>query len=454
MPPQIASAITLAFIVWLLARDRALAKDCSRSLWLPVIWLGIIGSRPVTSWLGMVPANADSEGSPYDRLVYIILMVSAFVVLQQRKVSWPDFFAKNKWVFLLLIYYGISTLWADDPFVSFKRWVKEIGNVLMVLIVLTEENPANAVKRLLFRCAVLLIPTSILLIRYYPDLGRYYNPFIWTYSYGGVTTDKNALGMTLYVCTIGLYWGIFDLWKKRSEHGKEVAAYFILMAMCVWLFTQAHSSTALGCSIICAGLLSAMRIAGLRNALQRAGMSGLIVFTLIALLLNVVFNPVQDVVEGLGRNMTLTGRTDIWREALKIKIDPLIGTGYFSFWQSQRAVDVSTALGFFFTIKEAHDGYLEVYLNSGLIGLGLLCVVLLSSVKKIISTLAMDDSYTTFRLAVVVGVMFYNVTESAFSGLVLLWVMLLLVVMEYPQALQSNAEPEPETDLGDDTQAA
>jgi O-antigen ligase len=454
MPPQIASAITLAFIVWLLARDRVLAKDCSRSLWLPVVWLGILGSRPITSWFGTVSANADTEGSPYDRLVYIILMVAAFVVLQQRKVNWAAFFAKNKWVFSLLAYYGISTLWADDPFVSFKRWVKEIGNVLMVLIVLTEVNPANAVKRLLFRCAVLLIPTSVLLIRYYPDLGRYYNPFIWTYSYGGVTTDKNALGMTIYVCTVGLYWGIFDLWKQRLEHRKEVGAYLILMAMCVWLFTQAHSSTALACSIICAGLLSAMRIAAFRSALQRAGLSGLLVFALIALFLSALFNPVDVVVEGLGRNMTLTGRTDIWREALKINIDPLIGTGYFSFWQSQRAVDVSTALGFFFSIKEAHDGYLEVYLNSGLIGLGLLSVLLLSSVKKIISTLAADDSYETFRLAVVVGVMFYNVTESAFSGLVLLWVMLLLVVMEYPQPLKSDTATKLELDSDENTQAA
>jgi O-antigen ligase len=449
MPPQIASLITLGFMVWLLARDRAL-RNCSGSLWIPVLWLSIIGSRPASSWLGLVPANADSEGSPYDRLVFLALIFGAFVVLIRRKVSWAKVAAGNKWLFLLLLYLGISTLWADDPFVSFKRWFKEIGNISMVLVILSEEDPASAVKSVLFRCSVFLIPTSVLLIKYYPDLGRYYNPFIWTYSYGGVTTDKNALGMTLFACATGLYWGLFDLWSQRARHRQEIIAHLLLMGMCLYLFAKANCATALTCSTLGAGILSAMKVPKFQNALQRVGLWGLIGIALLTLLLNAIFNTVEAVVEGLGRNMTLTGRTDIWREVLRVPIDPWIGAGYFNFWQPERAESVSTALGFFFTIKEAHDGYLEVYLNSGLIGLTLVAIVLLGSARRIINELGADDSLQAFRFAVLVGAMLYNITESALCGLVMLWVMLLLVFMKFPRtsnvAADLRFEPESQED--------
>jgi len=143
--------------------------------------------------------------------------------------------------------------------------------------------------------------------------------------------------------------------------------------------------------------------------------------------------------------MTFTGRTDIWREVLRVPINPIIGAGYCNFWQPERGESVSRALGFFFTIKEAHDGYLEVYLNSGLIGLGFIGVLLLGTARRIINGLETSDSFEIFRLAVLVGAMLYNITESALCGLVLLWVILLLVLIKLPSHLSSDINWEAES---------
>ena len=145
MSASVATGICVCLILWLLARDRTLHSRCSGNLWIPVLWLCIIGSRPVASWFGLEPADAHTEGSPFDRLVFLALILAAFVALQRRKVSWVRVAAANKWLFVLMIYFGISTLWADDPFISFKRWIKEIGNFAMVLVVLSEEEPATQV---------------------------------------------------------------------------------------------------------------------------------------------------------------------------------------------------------------------------------------------------------------------------------------------------------------------
>jgi O-antigen ligase len=274
---------------------------------------------------------------------------------------------------------------------------------------------------------------SVVLIKYYGDLGRYFNPFNWTYYYGGVTTDKNALGMTLFACALGLYWGILDLWKQRSKYKKEVFAHLLLIGMSLWLYAEANCATSLACTALGVGIISAMKVPAFQNALQRVGLWGLLILALGALFLNVVFNPMEAVVGELGRSMTLTGRTAIWQQVLQVHINPLIGAGYSSFWQPDRAESVSKALGFYFPLQEAHDGYLEVYLNTGLIGLALLVIVLWGSARRIISGLRAGDSYEAFRFAVLVGAIFYNITESAFSGLLMLWVVLLLAIMEFPR---------------------
>ena len=42
----------------------------------------------------------------------------------------------------------------------------------MILVILSEEDPANAIRTVFVRCAYVLIPLSILFIKYYPEVRR------------------------------------------------------------------------------------------------------------------------------------------------------------------------------------------------------------------------------------------------------------------------------------------
>ncbi len=64
----------------------------------------------------------------------------------------------------------------------------------MVLIVITDPRPFAAFKRLISRVGFVLLPTSLLLIKYFEDLGRGYSPIGETEN-TGVTTNKNILGV-------------------------------------------------------------------------------------------------------------------------------------------------------------------------------------------------------------------------------------------------------------------
>ena len=108
----------------------------------------------------------------------------------------------------------------------------------------------------------------------------------------------------------------------------------------------------------------------------------------------------------------------------------LLGTGYESFWLGSRLEWFwqNAGLGH---LNEAHNGYLEVYLNLGLIGVFLLCGFLVASYRSICERLKPFTSLASLSLAIWTIMVFYNVTEAGFRG-GLLWLTFLLLVIVVP----------------------
>jgi exopolysaccharide production protein ExoQ len=375
MPGSIATALCLVFILWLFAKDAKLRNKSSAALWIPQIWAVIVGSKPVSLWLGhsreVMLHGALPEDPLIDKATFFVLIGIGLIVLSRRHVDWWKTFARNKWLFAYFLYIGISVLWSGDPFVAFKRWFKDFGNIVMVLIVLTEADPIESFKKLLARCAYLLIPVSVLVIKYYPNISRGYN--IWTFEpfFVGITTDKNLFGMTLSVCVLTLLWMLLELrdakgWAKDKT---RLVQYLILIGMTAWLLPTSHSSTALTCVTLGAFILFGVRIPFMRSHFKRLGLymvatTFLIMVSQVFLGLGDVF--VQTFVQIVGRDPTLHGRTEIWQALLREDVNPLFGQGYSGFWTSERMKRISEL--YYYTLNEAHNGYLETYLNTGLVG--------------------------------------------------------------------------------------
>src|SRR5215469_2676223 len=87
MNPSIASLVYAFGIAGLFFLDRDKSVRTSKALWLPVVYLWVIGSRPVSVWLGVTPgAETDMQldGSPVDRVFFAILLLAALCVLVYR----------------------------------------------------------------------------------------------------------------------------------------------------------------------------------------------------------------------------------------------------------------------------------------------------------------------------------------------------------------------------------
>src|SRR3989442_1789282 len=217
LPPIIASFLTIAFIVFLFRRDIREKPNVSGALWLPLIWLVLICSRSLSEWLnifGLPVSGAVSveEGSPLDACFYLVLATAGFFVLTKRQVRLSEIVLNNGWLIAFLLYCLISIAWSDFPFVAFKRWIKILGHPIMALIVLTEPDPEEALTRLMKRCAYVVVPVSILFIRYYPQLGRAFEPWSGMASSTGITTNKNMLGADCMILGFFFFWHLLQTW--------------------------------------------------------------------------------------------------------------------------------------------------------------------------------------------------------------------------------------------------
>jgi exopolysaccharide production protein ExoQ len=435
MPPNCALVLCLGFIAWLFYRNSERRAGVSLALWIPLAWLFIVSSRPLSLWIGIGRTEYTSEqlldGSPLDSVVFLGLIVAGAIVLVRRRVNWAMLFRRNRWLFVFFVYLGLSALWSDYPFVALKRWIKDVGNIIMVLVVLSDQNPIQAVRFLLARCCYVLLPLSIIFIKYFPDLGRYYDRWIGTAYYCGITTDKNMLGMTLFACSLALIWMLLQPDRKRTRVQARLDCLILLLmgGMTFWLLQQAHSATALSCTLLGVLVLWGTRFARIRTHLGTYGAA----LAVLLFFLNLTFNLAEVAAQVLGRDMTLTGRTDIWGALLKEGTNPLIGAGYYSFWLGDRIERLSA--DYFYSLNEAHDTYLETYLNSGLIGVALLFALLLSAGIWIKKEAMKSEPFGAFRLACFLPMLVYGITEAFMNRLGFLWFLFLLVVMDYPQRI-------------------
>jgi exopolysaccharide production protein ExoQ len=438
MPPPLASLLFAIGIAGLFYLDRDSSARPSKALWLPVIWLAINGSRPVSAWLGMSPPPTIPGQLPQtsllDQAVAGSLMLLAAIVLIRRgsdvagllKASWP-----------ILLYFSfalVSLSWSDFPAWGFKRWTRALGDVVMALIIVTDAHPAAALRRLYSRAGFILLPLSLLFIKYYPNLGTATDPFGWggQRMNTGVTTDKNMLGVLTYVIALGAVWQVLSLLrdKEQPHFRRRLLAHGTLLAFGIDLLFTAHSATSGISFVLGAGLMLALA----RPLFQR-GPAAVHVLVLAILLSGGVaglLGAAADLATATGRSADLSGRTEIWKLLIPMCPNPVGGAGFETFWAGPRAGIVNTRMivaGSETGAHESHNGYIEMYLNLGWIGVGLIALILGHGYRKAVGAFRHDPALGALLIAYVVTLAFYNITEAGFRMLDLSWFFLLLSVV-------------------------
>jgi exopolysaccharide production protein ExoQ len=433
MPPFLALLLWLVLLLSLLCFEPARDRVVSSVLWVPLIWMFIAGSRNPSQWLGSQMGSATLEdGNPLDRTISSVLLLLAIGILMSRSFNWGGFFARNLALTVFLLFTLVSVLWSDFPLVSLKRWIRDFGNYLMILVVLSDRRPVEATRTLFRRLFFLLIPLSILLVKYYPEIGRVYDPWTGMAQYSGATTGKNLLGLEALLSGLFFFWDTVTIWSHRKKRRTKriILVNFAFLGMSLWLLNIANSATCRVCMVLGCLVVAA---AHTRFFKRRPLLLKVLIPTAFCLYLILAFGLDMNgqLAGAVGKDPTLTDRTKIWAFVLSMHTNPLIGTGYESFWMGPRLKWFWQTAGLG-QINEAHNGYLEVYLNLGLIGLFLLGWFLIASYRTICTRLKPFSNLASLTLALWLTMLFYSVTEAGFrSGLI--WLTFLLAGVAVPR---------------------
>ena len=435
MPSSLATVFFVALIFVLLRRNSKCLPKHSWGLWVANIWIGIMISKPVSLWFqtdfGGDDVESFLEGNPIERGVLSFLICAGLFVLLRRRANWSAVFRSYPaFVWLFYAFAIVSIVWSPFPFVSFKRVIRELGAVVMILVILTETDPLDAVRRVFVRCAVVLVPLSVLFIKYYPLIGRYTHRWNYRTMYAGVTTNKNALGLLAMVSALFLLWHMVESKQGRTRWQQfvSVAPEAAVLGMCLWILSIADSQTAYVCFVLGVVVFIAWRTSFARLSVKATVATILIAGVCGGLVLTTPY--LRGLVAGgVGRDESFTERTDIWAGALALPTNPAIGAGFASVWLTPAGFALKQQIG---GLAHSHNGYLETYLDGGAVGVLLLFFVLFAAAVQAARHSSAKTSARAFYVALVFVGLVYNFTEVTFNNGNALGLLLWLIAMSTP----------------------
>src|SRR5687768_6483954 len=323
-----------AVILWMFRRDMRWRRLPSNALWLPAIWLALGSSRGIAFWfnqLGLGGGGSDRlEGNSVNLIFNNGLFLVAILVLYKRRFSWPHYAFANKAVFAMYAFFLCSALWSPFPWPTVKRVVQESGWLLVAPIILTERDPAAAMRVVFVRVSYILFPLSPILMRYFPSIGRQFS-FHGSLMLSGVADHKNSLGQLCMVFCLVLIWDLIET-RKTTSPRPESWVRLLNLGIGLYLLVICDSATGMVCFVV--GLLlfiMSNRLAAMKNA-RRVFMLGILA-TACVLTLEQAYDISDRISEAFGRGSGMSGRSEIWRVALENSPGHLLGGGFRGFWE-------------------------------------------------------------------------------------------------------------------------
>ena len=418
MLPKVALIFYITFVIFLLRLERKQAPEVSLALWIPTIWMIVIASKPLGIWFQAGSGDMEA-GSSLDQIFLLAIFGVGTIILFKRRFNWQKGIRENSWVILLICYMLISISWSEVQFVSFKRWIRELIALIMAFLLLTETDPRAALQAVFRRTIYILIPLSYILINYFPTLGRMYGRWSGVQMWVGAALQKNGLGRFCAFTALFLVWTLIRRWKGKDI---AVASYQVhieiaILLLALWLLAgpqhtfsySAASTGALAISLLCLfGFLWLKK--------QGKILDASVCITACAIL--IIYGTITPFAGGLtlidissvfGREETLTGRSEIWETLTPFAINqPILGYGIGGFWTSEM---VEIAL-----VNTSHNGYLEIVLSLGFIGLMMISMFVISSMKKAQREVIQDFYWGTLWICFLLIALTHNIAESSLNS--------------------------------------
>lgn len=350
---------------------------------------------------GSLPTGEAESGAVLMIFAAIYVLIIGLIAMRPSLILGIPL-ASSLLLLLLLLTLG-SSLWSLHPDVTLRRAIALLfTTVFGIYLALRWDLPR--LLGLIVVALTILLALSYVFVFALPAVGV--DHFLHEGAWKGVFFQKNVTGRILV-------WLILSvLWLRFNGHGPRWTSWIIL-ALAFLMLVMCRSGTGLLSCILVAGVLVAV-------PLLRGNAGRLVLILAFSVFMAIVTGVgamlfYEDVLELLGRDVTLTGRTEIWSHtALMLRDHWLLGYGYGAFWYGNYGPGAAFTEGWH--INTAHNGWIDVLLDVGTPGLLLVSLVLLQTIVGAVLVARYRDprNEASWILAVALGLVAISVSESIF----------------------------------------
>jgi exopolysaccharide production protein ExoQ len=349
-----------------------------------------------------------------ESFIYVIFALRAVPLYRQI----VPLVRANKFTTLLVLLAIVSTAWSVDPSETFRRSMALLGTTLIGI-----EFALNYSVRKLLRllCAVLslFVVLSIIVQVFFPgfipDMNFDRDSWHGLLSFKGNFAKMVVLAAVAFLCQ-----------PRRLIRGFLVVT--ALTALAFALIFKANSKEAL---VILVGMVALFRISGALRWKPRLLTLALLASLVIGVpILYLSLRNLDRLTAVLDRDPTLTGRVTLWQVVLpNIEQSPVYGYGYSAFWgvSSKAANLIREEVRW--EAPHAHNGYIDLTLGLGLVGLLLFAAGYIVAVRRAIQLIRTDPgNEAKWPLMFLTIIFLYQLTESSVvGGNSIFWIMYVAV---------------------------
>ena len=255
-----------------------------------------------------------------------------------------------------------------------------------------------------------------------PNVGR---------EFAGITSHKNSLGALMVISTA--LWYLHYSQGAKTKKERWIALLFLFFSF--YLVRASSSGGSLVNSLMLIFLVSSLSF--LSKLKFQWAFTSLIGFTVLGIIgsVYIIDNLESIIVGGLGKDLTLTGRTEFWPQLIAAANQrPWLGYGFEGFFQQALLGDKTPAYFVYtpngFQPKTAHNGAIAVLLNFGYPGLILFLVSLVTNLIFAVRELSRSPlSQAGIPIIYLVFIILNNLTEGSLCDIGDVWLAYVLITV-------------------------
>jgi exopolysaccharide production protein ExoQ len=324
--------------------------------------------------LRVFSANMDTSSVLIDAAIYTY--GAALMLMRWRKVLRA---VRTAWPLLALAGLAcLSSTWSVEPMLTLRRSVLLLAST-MIAIYVGERYSIKAFAHLLAQTLCLMIVLVLLVYLAAPE-------YVIDYSaYGGAWK-----GLSTYKNTFGEYMAVAVLLLVLVRFHRLPWLRYVFLLIAAGLLFLSHSATAVVCGVL---TLAAVPLWRLMRGKQRLLVGVLVALTFCLGIYWLLALP-EMIFQVLGRDTTLTGRTDLWSKLLPVIANrPVLGYGYAAFWAGSNAEVLNVWIGAGRLVPIADNGYVDLCLSLGAAGLALFLFVFSGAFRKAMEYLRSERGF-------------------------------------------------------------